>query len=505
MSGADEVLVLKNAHVIDPAQGVDRVVDVSLSGGKIQAIGGAMPAGARTIDLTGHYLTAGWVDLHVHAYGALGFGDPDSIGIYQGVTSFVDAGGTGIGTLDECMALTQDHLITSLYAGPYIYPMGIVGQSYVENESDVVGLEDLQIEPWLEWKALHPGFMRYVKVGAYGPQGRRPIEIAKGVARRLGLPLYLHIGETTDSGKPSPHEDGIAMMDAGDIVTHVYQGNVTGQVVDDDGKVLPVVWDALKRGVLFDIGFGGYNFSWKVAESAYAQGLVAPIISSDLQQFNVMRPCYSLANVMTICLRLGMSLHEVIAAVTVAPAKALSLLDRAGSLRPGLPADVTVFRMESGAFELLDTMAQKRKADRRIVPVLAFKDGRQIECDLARAQDERNWFLQIVDDRIPSRADTLSPDQLKFLADLSTGLAHLDFDWDTAERLDLRQAAALQALFNRARRAHGVGLKDALGAVYDSFLEHPLPMQMGLFLIRLDRPFAIQRLADVARRAAVAA
>ena len=55
-------------------------------------------------------------------------------------------------------------------------------------------------------------------------------------------------------------------------------------------------------------GFGGYNFSWDVAEKAFAQDLVPHTISSDLQQFNVVRPVKSLANVMSAMLRLGMPL-----------------------------------------------------------------------------------------------------------------------------------------------------------------------------------------------------
>ena len=70
--------------------------------------------------------------------------------------------------------------------------------------------------------------------------------------------------------------------------------------------------------MLFDVGFGGYNYSWRVAEAAYAQDFVPDIISSDLQQFNVAGPAYSLANVMTCFMRLGMTLQQVIERVTSA-------------------------------------------------------------------------------------------------------------------------------------------------------------------------------------------
>ena len=111
--------VLRGAHVIDPAQAIDRVVDVIVTNGKIAAVDGEAPAGAEVVDLSGHYLSPGWIDLHIHAYGMLGFANPDTIGIYQGVTTFVDAGGPGIGVMDEFAALLEGQLVTDLYAGQH--------------------------------------------------------------------------------------------------------------------------------------------------------------------------------------------------------------------------------------------------------------------------------------------------------------------------------------------------------------------------------------------------
>jgi len=40
-----------------------------------------------------------------------------------------------------------------------------------------------------------------------------------------------------------------------------------------------------------------------------------------------------------------------------------------------LPADITVFQMEQGEFELADCFKQTRKPTTRFVPLMAFKDG----------------------------------------------------------------------------------------------------------------------------------
>src|SRR5258707_14298399 len=131
------------------------------------------------------------------------------------------------------------------------------------------------------------------------------MKIAKGMGEIVGLPLYFHVGEfqSTTPEKPLAYL-AFDTCQAGDIITHIYHKNLGG-ILDKNGKVLPVVRDAQRRGVLFDIGFGGYNFSWDVAEKAMAQDLPPHVISSDLQQFNVTSPVYSLANVMSVCLPRG--------------------------------------------------------------------------------------------------------------------------------------------------------------------------------------------------------
>ena len=184
-----------------------------------------------------------------------------------------------------------------------------------------------------------------------------------------------------------------------------------------------MVREAERRGVIFDLGFGGYNFSWDVAEKAFAQDLVPHTISSDLQQFNVVRPVKSLANVMSAMMRLGLTLPQVIERVTRNPAKAISLTDRAGSLKPGLPADITVFRVNSGEYDISDCYTQLRKAEKEIEPLITFKNGKRFDANMTMGQEESNWFLQIAEDHIPERAGTLSAAQRNFLNSLAVRLS----------------------------------------------------------------------------------
>ena len=100
---ATQALLLKGAHVIDPAQGIDGVRDIAIENGKIRPVEG-LPPDVPTIDLTGSYLTPGWIDIHVHVYAGVGIpgsyaGDnsvyPDDHAFKACTTTMVDAGSSG--------------------------------------------------------------------------------------------------------------------------------------------------------------------------------------------------------------------------------------------------------------------------------------------------------------------------------------------------------------------------------------------------------------------------
>ena len=142
--------VLKGGRIIDPAHAMDRVADLGIRDAKIAAIGRDLRSdGADVIDVSGHIVTPGLVDLHVHAYGILGFAHPDWIGIHQGVTTFVEAGGPGVAVFEEFKALMKGQTITNLYAGVSIQSMGI--QSFGQGFGDVRALTlPARVSEWLD-------------------------------------------------------------------------------------------------------------------------------------------------------------------------------------------------------------------------------------------------------------------------------------------------------------------------------------------------------------------
>jgi N-acyl-D-aspartate/D-glutamate deacylase len=61
-------IVLRGGRVIDPESGLDAVLDVAIAGDRVARIGTALPAGRREADVTGQAVTAGFIDLHSHAF-----------------------------------------------------------------------------------------------------------------------------------------------------------------------------------------------------------------------------------------------------------------------------------------------------------------------------------------------------------------------------------------------------------------------------------------------------
>src|SRR5207237_3502780 len=173
--------------------------------------------------------------------------------------------------------------------------------------------------------------------------------------------------------------------------------------------------------------------------------------------------------------------------------------DRAGTLKPGMPADITVFNLESGQFDIQDTRNRTRKAERRIVPRMALKDGTRVDCDLLRAHDERNWLIQIAEDQAPESMRRLSPRQREFLGALAATLGRVE--WSNADiepQFNLPKAMVLHDVFREVVAQTGVPLKSALTAFFDCFLNHPFTMQVGVFLLRLPRRVALERMREAA-------
>ena len=65
-------VVLRHGRVIDPESGVDIVADVAVDSGTVTEIGNGLGSATVDLDVSGHVVTAGFVDLHSHTTGIAG-------------------------------------------------------------------------------------------------------------------------------------------------------------------------------------------------------------------------------------------------------------------------------------------------------------------------------------------------------------------------------------------------------------------------------------------------
>lgn len=99
-------LLLKNAHVVDPAANLDGVMDVLVEGDKIAAVGtGLVADGAEVRDLTGKYLVPGLVDMHVHLREP---GQEHKEDIASGTRAAAHGGFTGVCSMPNTTPVADD-------------------------------------------------------------------------------------------------------------------------------------------------------------------------------------------------------------------------------------------------------------------------------------------------------------------------------------------------------------------------------------------------------------
>ena len=148
-------------------------------------------------------------------------------------------------------------------------------------------------------------------------------------------------------------------------------------MLDQNGKIRPYLFDAQKRGIIFDVGHGSGSFWYSQAEPATAQGFWPDTISTDLHAESMVRGMKDMANVMSKLLNLGMSLQDVIARSTWKPAQVIKRTDL-GHLSVGAPADVTVLRLHRGTFGFIDVRGGRKAGTQKLEAELTVREGRVV-------------------------------------------------------------------------------------------------------------------------------
>jgi len=369
--------LLKGGRLIDPASGRDGPLDVRVREGVIDAIGAGLPAeGSALIEVKDHIVTPGLIDVHLHLMKGLGaFGvDPDVFGVGSGVTTVVDAGSAGHSLLNVFRNYVTDNAKTRVLDYINLSTLGgVTGPGY-SILADARLIDEEKIENAV---AANRDIVVGIKImatgGALGAQGLKPLERARKLGDSLKLPLLVHIGESwTKDTAPVHVGDVLKYLRAGDIVTHVFTVH-PGGLLDGNGKLWPQVRDAKESGVLMDVGHGLHNLNFDVARRVLDQGLHPDGVSTDGHRGNRAGPVYDLPTTMAKLMALGFSLNQVIEMATVNAARLLGRMNELGTLRIGLPAEISVLRIEDREWQAIDSQKGTIPAHRAFVPVYAIR------------------------------------------------------------------------------------------------------------------------------------
>ncbi|WP_040206964.1 amidohydrolase/deacetylase family metallohydrolase [Neobacillus jeddahensis] len=367
-----ETIVLKNGWVIDPEKKNIVKEDVYIVDGKFASLEEIDSDHKTEIDVEGSYVSPGFIDMHVHVFEAkteLGI-NADKVGIDQGVTTIVDAGSSGIDDYSSFRKTIIEPNQTEVLSFINISRKGLCnGLSELADMDELTTLDELQ-EILANEKNI-VGLKARMSASVVKDNGIKPLEYARKLANEANLPIMVHIGNA-----PPEITEILPLLTKGDIVTHAFHGK-KGGILSKDDRLINEAFEAIERGVLFDVGHGTSSFSFQTMKK-YKEKYQYPFsTSTDIYIGNYDKPVGSLMTTMSKLLAIGYSLEEVVASVTLRPKLALALAEQ-GSLQHGTRADVTVFKIVNQDETLIDSHGEQMKVNKLMVPHLTLRQGKVV-------------------------------------------------------------------------------------------------------------------------------
>ena len=114
----------------------------------------------------------------------------------------------------------------------------------------------------------YPELIVGIKTAHFGKPGFVALQRAVEAGRLCGKPVLVDNSILTNTER-STREKLLDIMRPGDLHSHTYNDRQIELVNRFTGKVQPYMWQARKRGVLFDLGHGGGSFIWPVPQRQY--------------------------------------------------------------------------------------------------------------------------------------------------------------------------------------------------------------------------------------------
>ncbi|MEU3775907.1 N-acetylglucosamine-6-phosphate deacetylase [Streptomyces sp. NPDC032472] len=367
MSGSAHSTVLSGARVVLPT-GI-------VAGGRVIVEGDRIAGAARedtaVVDLSGHWLVPGFVDMHNHGGGGASFTSGTAEEVLKGVTTHREHGTTTLvastvtGDLDELARragllaeLTQQGEIAGIhFEGPFINPC----RKGAHKEELLRDPDPAEVRKLVD--AAH-GAARMVTLATELPGGLDSVRLLAehGVIAAIG-----HTDSTYDQTRQA--------IDAGaTVATHLYNAmpgmehrapgpiaalledeRVTVELINDGTHLHPAMLElafhhagahrvALITDAMDAAGFGDGTYHLGPLEVEVKQGVArlvegGSIAGSTLTLDTAFKRSVTLDR---------LPVESVVQAISANPAKLLGLYDEVGSLEPGKYADLVVLDAEFG-------------------------------------------------------------------------------------------------------------------------------------------------------------
>ncbi len=359
-------LIIRGGRVIDPSLRLDAIRDVGIAQGRIVAVDANIAgAAAETIDARGKLVVPGLIDIHTHTARTK---EGPALVLADGVTGWIDAGSQGADHIADTVAIAR----TSPQVGRVLVNIGRGG---VLPEGDTLDLAradtGLLRESVAKYRDVVVGVKARLSREVAGDNDDEVMRRAQEVATSFNLPLMIHMGQTR-----SPLARLLGRLKPGDIVTHMF-APPPNSIIDDNGRILPEVLAARRRGVWFDVGNGQTgHMRWDVIERIMKAGFWPDTFSTDWNVNAHTTGVIDFPNCMSKLFGYGMTVPQAIARATVNPARTFDVFRDRGTLNVGAAADVALLELRDGNFEFLDNFGNKVPGRQRLFPsgtVLAGK------------------------------------------------------------------------------------------------------------------------------------
>ena len=376
-------VLVKGGHVIDPKNGIDAVMDIAIKAGKIFKVGKNLPASEakQVVDATGLKVVPGIIDMHAHVFAGtqpdhylsdgLSALMPDGYTFRVGVTTVVDCGGAGWKNFTTFKKNVIDISQTRVLSFLNIVGEGMRGGNY---EQDIADMNPkLAANTAKQYKDYVVGF----KLAHFNGADWTPTTRAVEAGKLAELPVIIDFGGSQPN--LSIQELFFKHLRPGDIYTHTYAAlnGAREEIVDANNTLKPFVLEAQKRGIIFDVGYGGASFNYTQAIPALKAGLFPNTISTDLHTGSMNSSMKDQLSVMSKFMNLGMPLFEVIKASTWKPAQVINRTNL-GHLSEGAEADIAILNIRKGNFGFYDKTGYKVNGTEKFECELTIKGGKVV-------------------------------------------------------------------------------------------------------------------------------